>query len=786
MGRLITARVPGTGKASKDEVVGLPMPVAEGLPAPLARGLAALSDGSGRTIVITGPPGSGKSALLAEYRKRLEALGARISDLRGAYRDRETPYALVRPLEDPGDVPTTAEPEEEGGPVVPMAAIGTLVEEGGRSSRRARGERQRGQIMGVTYAVRTRGVADLDPADYWGSLCEEWRKTPGRPRALLVDDATFADDGSRDYLNYLVARARLRPMLLVLVLDSGSPTHAAWEETLLARGDVDWVRRTVEADDPREVSRFKRAFEGLPEPTQRALSLLSVLGGRATEVLLSRVCRLTFRQLADALLPAIEAKLVKVDAGIVAVPHAGWVALLPEIIPAPRLRELHREVAEALEAMHPEPTLAHRRELADHFFRWQAGPTALRYLLEAAELSDQLATYDPAVELLTQAMECVPALPLAERPAAEVELRLMRARGLFFSGRTTEGEEDLRAAVTLAIDRGVTTEQLEDWLEPLLPALLVLGTRPSLVTDLGELAHRCETAGHLVEAVTLVALAAIADAERGRHESAQREARRAGLLARSLEKGTSQALAMLAVARSRFNGSAEELALCDRFLDAAHALLAERRRIGLQQYAEELRARRFAARNDLESALAANLRAVVALERLRWPALELLHQLDIAEILLEAPPDERVPKALTRARSIADRLHLMPPCPSWARTCLLEGRLEERVGGPGPARDRYRAVVEAAEGAVPQALREEARLRLARLEYANDRPDVGRRLFTEVPAGEYPGGPKPTLDQWRTAGMPIGGSLVPLSAVPTAAATSPRKGAGSARSRRRS
>ena len=102
---------------------------------------------------------------------------------------------------------------------------------------------------------------------------------------------------------------------------------------------------------------------------------------------------------------------------------------------------MHRQIAEALEALHPEPTLAHRLELARHYFAWEPGPSALRYLVEAAELSEGLGAYDSALEAVDLAIRCLPAMPSAERPSAQVELRLFRARALLYAGRCDAGGE---------------------------------------------------------------------------------------------------------------------------------------------------------------------------------------------------------------------------------------------------------------------------------------------------------------------------------------------------------
>ena len=764
--------------------------MAETLPWPPAirRGLAGLSEGSGRTIVIAGPPLSGKSAMLAELRAQLSARGATIADLRGAHRDREAPYALVAPLDSPSEAPAPTETEDDQPmvPPVPMAGVGTFGDEAGRS-RRARGERQRGRIMGVSYAVRSRGVADREPSEYWRRVCEEHRAHSDKHWAILVEDATFADNESRDYLLYLIERARLRPLLIVLVLDASDPSYGSWEEKLVGRGDVDWVQRTPTTEDAREAARFQGAFQALPAASQRIVALTALLGGSAQEVVLSRVSRHPIRELADAVHPAIEARLMKIDSGRVALIHPTWVTVLGDALGEPRIRELHREIAEGLEAMHPEPTLQRKIELADHYFRWESGATALRYLLEAAELSERLSAYDTSVELLDRALLCVPSLPTSDRPAAEVELRLLRARGLLYSGRVLDAELDIHEGVTLALDRALDHELLEDWLEPIVPVLIVVGPRPSLATEVSELADRCESSGYLAASVLLASLRIGYDVERGRESEARKDSHTLGHAAKSLEPGPAQALALLAIAAARMGASPVERALMEKFVDHADDLLTGARRVGLQQLGESIRAEFIDRRGDRESALTVHLRAVSVAQRLRIQPIELLHQLAILRLLLDTKPDQRVNNVLRRAHEIVEHMHLMPPAAGLYRLWILEGRHLALLPDPSGARDRFGAVADRSPASVAPFLFREACLRLASLELNEGREEFAERYYARASEGAPASGPSVPWEEWKEAGGPLGDPPIrPAADGGDPPVSRRRSGAGPGRARKRS
>ena len=288
------------------------------------------------------------------------------------------PYSLVAPL---GSVRGSADalpPRRRG----PAWAPGL---DRGRRHLRRRG--RRGAVGPAasasgsgSWASPTRcGAAasrELEPSEFWARLV---RGVPGGPAAPDERSSSTtrrsSDNESRDYLLYLIERARLRPLLLVLVLDAADPSYGAWEEKLVGRADVDWVHRAPgDGGRPRVGEVQARVRGSAAAGSQRIVALTALLGGATQEVALSRVSRLPFRQLADALLPAVEGRLVKVDGSHVSLLHAAWATVLPG---GPRRRGRSGNCTgrsrEGLEALHPEPTLQRRIELANHYFALGGG-----------------------------------------------------------------------------------------------------------------------------------------------------------------------------------------------------------------------------------------------------------------------------------------------------------------------------------------------------------------------------------------------------------------------------
>ena len=685
---------------------------------PAKRLLDGLWAGSGRTLVIAGPPMSGKSALMERIRQAFVQRGGHIHTLRGEHRFRDLPFATMETLDQaPGPAaPSGSEPSGESEDLpTPMAGLAFVPLEPDAAP--GRGRRGSGRARGTTHLLPPSGRNPIrvEPEEFWRSRVEEVRDPTLRPVLLVVEEGSFVDAESREVLLYLSDRARLRPIGLLLSLDSAIPAIARWEEHLVGRSDVDWIRLNI-TEDPREVRRAQEAFDALPAPSQRVLAMAALLGGHVSEVTLSRVTRLTFNQLAEALLPAVEAGHVRVQSGRVEFVHASFVQLIPARLGPPERSEMHREVAEALAALHPEPSLEHRIELARHYFEWYKGPNALRYLLETAELTERLHAFDTTIEALAKALECVPSLPAPDRGPAEAEIRFLQVRALAFAGLLGDAEHALREGVTAALAPGGTRDRLEEWVESLVPTFVTVGPRPSLVTQLLEAAERCHEASMLGVEIILQSVIARDDLARGRTGKAREEARRAARLASGAAPGVPQAMALLAVGLSRTDGDPAEQAVAGKFLETARRMFAGARRYALELEAESAVLALQQRMGEGEAHRKNRERALEQAERTRNLPVELDHRLALAELLIDEGGEARSAGLLRRAREITEMLHLVPPAPMLLRLWTLEGRAAAAAGSVAAARDRLLAVADQAPASVPATVRAEAHYRLAVLE----------------------------------------------------------------------
>ncbi len=187
-----------------------PAPVAAA-PAPAVSGLverereltalgALLGDalaGEGRTALIEGPAGVGKTRLLAEVRRRAESAGARVLSARGSDLERDFPFGVVRQL-------------LEG--LLADPAVAERAFAGAGAPARAVFERLDALGEGGSDFAALHGL-------YWVVL----NLAAERPLVLSVDDLHWADRPSLRYLAYLARRLEGQPVLLAATLRTGEP-----------------------------------------------------------------------------------------------------------------------------------------------------------------------------------------------------------------------------------------------------------------------------------------------------------------------------------------------------------------------------------------------------------------------------------------------------------------------------------------------------------------------------------------------------------------------------------
>jgi DNA-binding CsgD family transcriptional regulator len=162
--------------------------------------LALAEQGLGRLLVVSGPAGIGKSALLRASGELAVARGFKLLAASGSEMERKFPFGVVRQL------------------------YGSL----------AAGEKRSGEAATAMEAVfgapRRAATSDVSFQTLDGLYWLVADNAQEGPLAIVVDDAQWADEPSLQHLHYLSRRFEAMGVLVLLARRSGEPPPAALED----------------------------------------------------------------------------------------------------------------------------------------------------------------------------------------------------------------------------------------------------------------------------------------------------------------------------------------------------------------------------------------------------------------------------------------------------------------------------------------------------------------------------------------------------------------------------
>jgi hypothetical protein len=647
----------------------------------------------------------------------------------GSYRDRDLDYGALVPL-----WPQYSEKVEDSSGAGPSLVPGGFGDVFGGEGMPAMGgrRRSRGWRFGPGAGPRAGSGGFESMTAVWTALTERFRTGEAFALALLVEEATLLDPASRTLLLKLSRLARRRPFLLVLELDSSLPSFSQWEEELLGRPDVDWIRLSHPHADARETERLQEIMSSLPAATARLVGFVALLDGATSEVVLARVARQRTSEIDELLTPALSANLLKLAEGRISVAHEAWVDHLIESIPAETRREMHRIVAEGLEALSPEPNLERRFQIADHFFRAEAGPLALRHLVGAAHLAERVLAFDLAESAVAKAIQCIPSAPDLVLEELGIELRLERAKLLAFAGRPTEAEWMIQEAIDATGRHPPAESRLEELLLTLVQVVNTIGPRPSLrqvLTDAADRFQRLKLSGPEAIVHTLLAYLELQAARVTEAESEINKAHPLALLSGDELAGIAGLLfdAMIQLwnverAPPAVQGTLETLR---QQLRGSH--LTE-----LELLATVVEARWTELQDGRAAGLKVTERGLTVAERTGTLWLELHLQNQHVALLLggTAPETARVP--LQRSEYLAETLHLIPPSPALFRVWGFEARLAQRQGRVEEAREGWLDVLAYSGYSQLPRTRAQALIRLAALNLEMRAPQRAQKRIDQL------------------------------------------------------
>ncbi|HEY1918824.1 MAG TPA: AAA family ATPase [Streptosporangiaceae bacterium] len=285
-----------------------------------------------------------------------------------------------------------------------------------------------------------------------------------RPVVLVIEDAHWADESTRDLLSFLIDNQRAMERVLIIVTFRSDELHRGHPlPSLLGRlGRLDWVQRIelsgldrgesaeliahIMAGDPaaglvdrvfgrtagnplcveqlvccdREPAVTPRdlmlaGVQRLPEPTQDVLRTASVGGQRAGRALLCAVTGLTPAELGETLRPAVDAGVIIAAEGTYGFRHALISeALHQDLLPGEHTA-MHQQFAVALEA---DPSLVPPGraaiELAQHWYHAHDPARSLAGAWQAAAAAGRTLACAEQLAMLTRVLELWHSVPGAE------------------------------------------------------------------------------------------------------------------------------------------------------------------------------------------------------------------------------------------------------------------------------------------------------------------------------------------------------------------------------------
>jgi class 3 adenylate cyclase/tetratricopeptide (TPR) repeat protein/nucleoside-triphosphatase THEP1 len=452
--------------------------------------LAEAIAGHGRTVLVSGEAGLGKSALMRRFQERIREQGVRLLIGECTEIEARRPFGPFIDALVTGDLALPAELEQGGPGALPVAEV----------------ERYRVHLAfaeRLAEAARERPVVVLVEDLHWGDEATfelfPYLARKLKDNAVLLIATYRSDELHRLHpLNHVLAeltrsrlaedirlkRLTLEEVGLVIgralgltqaptaafrqaIFDrtEGNPffveeiLRALVEKGELAYRDGAWHREKEVADltIPASVrDAVQQRLLGLEPNARRAMQIAAVIGLRFDFELLEAVSKLDERTLFDAIKAAIEAQLVREDTApdgndTYAFRHAlSREAVLAELLQRER-RLLHRAVGEALEAIagsHPD---TRAEELAYHFDEARDVARAFRYHRIAAERSLRMAAPVQAMAHLERAIE----LAADDEPAlVDISLRLADvATSMADNSRALRAAEQARAIADQRGDR---------------------------------------------------------------------------------------------------------------------------------------------------------------------------------------------------------------------------------------------------------------------------------------------------------------------------------------------
>ncbi len=455
----------------------------------LAEVRARVSGGAGTVVLISGEAGIGKSRLAAELKAACQNDGWQVFEGNCFEQDQAIPYSAWTDLFRRYFSRDGAGSRRSGPEISRLVPEIGAVRGDDRPSAAADPQEQRQRLsreIGAFFATAAASApaavfledvhwADEATLDLMVYLAREMAAA----RLLLV--ATYRSDEVSEDLGQTLAeldrlsvatelqldsldRSEVREMLQAILGPAGA-ARSGFVDTVheLTEGNpffIEEVLRSVqlqpaganaaEVTIPRSVREaVRRRFQGLGEPARRVARYAAVAGRRFDFAVLTEICGASERELLDEVKELVDAQLILEEA---ADQFAFRHALTREAIYTSLLtrerRQLHQQIAAALEGLNQDQPARVAGDLSYHFFEAEEWQKALDYASLAAVEAGRAYAPRSAIEHYSRAIAAAGHLGRHPGPG------LHRGRGLAFEaiGSFDRALADLEAALASARD----------------------------------------------------------------------------------------------------------------------------------------------------------------------------------------------------------------------------------------------------------------------------------------------------------------------------------------------
>lgn len=442
-----------------------------------------MGGGRGSFVLVLGGSREARANLLLAVEQGADASGWETLRLRAHPLDQMVPYGALQPWlsrwyhperdassgTSPGSATAAASSRSFAMPLVGL--IAGLPE---RSSHA--GDHH---VVGPGHAgERVEEVHHFSPAELRAELVDLVQgRTRQNPAVVVIEDADYLDEASRDWFSFLALRLNDTPLTVAIAIEGEAEETDFWRQNL-ADAPAAWCPLPLDPVGASGEERLRGRLRSLPARTLEALSLVVVAGPDAERVTVKEVLGTTDQELNLALSPAVDAGLLRLMGDRYDCPEPD---LYPDLLGAIRSSDLVSTRRHLAQVLSKSPSSKQGKvlfRLSEHWAEAGEIGRGVPSLLAAAKEAERWGAPGLAEKrllravVLSQADPTVKGREVEEKVYAEIAVLRLRAN------HPAEAREAFQRALALSKERGARALQWARYVSGLADAESRLGGHP--------------------------------------------------------------------------------------------------------------------------------------------------------------------------------------------------------------------------------------------------------------------------------------------------------------------